>query len=431
MEIILKPARMCGAIDIPGSKSHTIRALLIALFAHGRSTLSNALDSQDTNACMQLCECLGAHMKWMENSPSEPPTLIVDSSGVRIEEASAKLQPIIIDCGNSGTTLYLASAMCTAGLGGRTIEFRGDRQLASRPIGPLLDSLSDLGATIARTADELPFTINGPLAGGATSMECKTSQYLSALLLASPLAKGDTHIEVPLLNERPYVKMTQYWLDKQNIEYKCNNRLSSFMIKGNQTYKTFDECIGGDYSSATFFFCGAAITGGEITVRGLDRNDPQGDKAVLDVLERMGCTVTWHGDAVTVEGPNRLKAGEFDLNDIPDALPALAVASCFADGPVRLYNVWQARLKETDRIAAMASRISRLGGRAKELDDGLEIHPVDCFHATSIDGFGDHRIVMAMALASLRSRSGLTIEDAHEAAVTFPTFFELFAKASV
>ena len=418
MDITLRPARICGTIDIPGSKSHTIRALLIALFANGVSTLHNALDSQDTQACIELCRRLGARITFKTDIPV--PTLVIDSTAIASEK-----EEITIDCANSGTTLYLASAMCAAGCKAKSIRFSGDEQLSKRPIEPLLDSLRDLGATIEqKDATTTPFIIYGPLDGGRTSIECRTSQYLSALLLACPMAQSDSTIEVPLLNEKPYVKMTQYWLEKQKMDYSYNDELSLFHIKGNQSYKPFEEHIGGDYSSATFFFCAAAMTKGTITVNGLDRSDPQGDKAVLSVLEQMGCTVEWNESGVTLNGPQRLKA-------IPDALPALAVASCFADGETKLYNVKQARLKETDRIATMAHCINELGGSAVELDDGLEIHPVESFTAKEIDGCNDHRIAMSMALASLRSAGSLTIRGAQAAAVTFPTFFELLAKVSV
>lgn len=428
MDITLRPARICGTIDIPGSKSHTIRALLIALFANGVSTLHNALDSQDTQACIELCRRLGARITFKTDIPV--PTLVIDSSA--IASGKEKEEEITIDCTNSGTTLYLASAMCAAGCEAKRIRFIGDEQLSKRPIEPLLKSLRNLGADIEpKDSTTVPFSIHGPLNGGKTSIECRTSQYLSALLLASPMAHGDTTIEVPLLNEKPYVEMTQWWLSRQKIDYTCNDELSLFHIKGNQHYKPFEEHIGGDYSSATFFFCAAAMTGGTITVSGLDRNDPQGDKAVLGVLEKMGCNVEWNGNSVTLRGPQRLKAGAFDLNDIPDALPALALTSCFADGKVKLCNVKQARLKETDRIATMARCIDELGGNAVELDDGLEIHPVESFTAKEIDGCNDHRIVMAMALASLRCAGSLTIRGAQVAAVTFPTFFELLSKISV
>ena len=240
MDTTLKPARICGTIDIPGSKSHTIRALLIALFANGVSTLHNALDSQDTQACIELCRHLGAHIAFKTDTPV--PTLVIDSSAIANEK-----EEITIDCANSGTTLYLASAMCAAGCKSKSIRFTGDEQLSKRPIEPLLKSLNDLGADIEpKDSTTVPFSIHGPLNGGRTSIECRTSQYLSALLLASPMSNGDTTIEVPLLNEKPYVKMTQWWLAKQKIKYTCNDELSLFHIKGKQRYRPFPENIGGD-----------------------------------------------------------------------------------------------------------------------------------------------------------------------------------------
>jgi len=426
MNKTLSPAGICGEIDIPGSKSHTIRALLIALFANGTSVLHNALDSQDTKACIELCQSLGASVTW-DKTNAEHPVLIVDSK--KLTEKTK----INIDCHNSGTTLYLASAM-TSVLGKR-ITFTGDEQLIKRPIEPLLKSLKDLGCKIEpHNALTAPFTIQGALKGGKTSIKCMTSQYLSGLLLSCPMAKEDTLIEVPLLHEKPYVEITEEWLKMQGIKFQRNDDMTLFRIKGGQNYKPFEATIGGDYSSASFFFCAAAMTGGSVTVNGLLENDAQGDKAILDVLQKMGCTVKTQQNSITVTGPTRLTAGEFDLNSIPDSLPALAVTSCFATGPVKLYNTPQARLKETDRIQVMVKNINALGGKAQELEDGLIVYPIDRFNTENlpfIDGYGDHRVVMAMALASLKCTRNLTIAGANAVDITFPNFFELFSKVLV
>ncbi len=422
MDMTLYPAGVCGQIDIPGSKSQTIRALLIALFAKGVSKLHNPLLSKDTESCLQLCKQLGAKITWEEENGEK--ILVLDSTSL-IKDGALSL-----DCNNSGTTLYLASAMsCALGI---RLEFRGDDQLSKRPIEPLLKSLKELGATIyPENATTTPFTLQGPLKGGLTSIKCMTSQYLSALLLGCPLASENTTIQVPILNEKPYVNMTESWLNKQKIDFQRDDKMSIFRIRGGQHYTPFEDKINGDFSSASFFFCAAAITGGTVTVRGLDPNDPQGDKGILKILSKMGCFVNWEGNSVTVTGPNRLYAGDFDLNDMPDALPALAITGCFASGPVKLYNTPQARLKETDRIKVLVHNINALGGQAQELEDGLIAYPVDRFTGTSIDGFGDHRIVMAMALASLKCTKELTILGSSAASITFPNFFELFARVSV
>lgn len=420
MDMTLFPAGVCGQIDIPGSKSQTIRALLIGLFARGVSILHNPLVSKDTESCIQLCKQLGAKITWQDDGK----TLVIDSTNL-IKDGALSL-----DCNNSGTTLYLASAMsCALDI---RLTFRGDEQLSKRPIGPLLSSLKELGATIyPNDAINAPFTLQGPLKGGKTSIKCMTSQYLSALLLACPMASEDTTIQVPLLNEKPYVNMTEAWLNKQHINFQRDKNMTIFNIRGGQHYTPFEDKINGDFSSASFFFCAAAITGGTVTVNDLDPNDPQGDKGILKILSKMGCFVNWEGNSVTVTGPNRLSAGDFDLNDMPDALPALSITGCFATGPVRLYNTPQARLKETDRIKVLVNNINALGGQAQELEDGLVAYPIDRFTATEIDGYGDHRIVMAMALASLKCTSKLTILGSSAASITFPNFFDLFARVSV
>jgi 3-phosphoshikimate 1-carboxyvinyltransferase len=330
--------------------------------------------------------------------------------------------------GNSGTTLYLAAAVSTLAEG--ITVFTGDEQIRRRSAGNLLGSLEDLGAYARSTRANgcAPLILRGPLRGGKTGIACPTSQYLSALLLACPLATSVTSIDVPLLNERPYVDMTLWWLDSQGIEY-TRERYSRFRLAGRQSYRPFREQLPGDYSSASFLFCAAAITGGSVTLTGLDPADPQGDKGVLDILETLGCEVRWADKTVTLTGPGAaggtLHGGSFDLNAMPDALPALAATGCFCDGELSLTNVAQARRKETDRIAVMTELLRSLGADVRELPDGIVVvgggRKLNAHEA--VRGYGDHRVVMALALAGLGSATGVTISDAEAAAVTFPSFF--------
>ena len=213
--------------------------------------------------------------------------------------------------------------------------------------------------------------IGGSLTGGHTSIECFTSQYLSSLLLCTPLAPKDTVIDVTLLNEPDYVKMTCDWLDKQGIKYS-NENMKRFEIKGGQSYKSFDLPIPADFSSATFFMCAAAILKGDVTLTGLDFNDSQPDKAVADYLKAMGAQIKISGSSVRIKGGS-LKGIEIDMNKTPDALPAMAVTAAFAEGETRLVNVPQARSKETDRIACMAQELKKMGADIEELPDGLII----------------------------------------------------------
>lgn len=420
MDITLTPASARGKIIIPASKSQTIRALLIATLANGTSVIRNPLDSQDARSCMEACRLLGARITWDREQN------IIQLDSTHVEQDSDT--PVTVDCGNSGTTLYLAAGM-TAALG-RNVRFTGDEQLCNRPVGPLLSSLEDLGATVVYESARPgypPFSIRGPLKGGKTSIECKTSQYLSGLLLACSIATGDSEIEIPLLHEKPYVGITLSWLDRQGIRYTGAKDLQHFIVPGGQKYRPFNEQITGDFSSASFFFCAAAICGTSVTVDGLDPDDPQGDKHILDILQDMGCSVSWDRHAVTVTGPQagKLKGGTFDLNAMPDALPALAVTACFANSEVRIVNVPQARIKETDRIAVMHENLAKLGAVITEQPDGMVIQGRGGLKGGEIDGFDDHRVIMAMAIASLRCAGPLTIRGIEAAGVTFPTFFSL------
>jgi 3-phosphoshikimate 1-carboxyvinyltransferase len=400
-------------VRVPASKSHTIRALIVATLAEGESVLEGPLDSADTRACVEACRALGATV----DTNSEIRWKVVGTGG------NLRSPENVVDIANSGTTLYMALA--AAALGESWSVFTGDEQIRRRPAGNLLHSLVDLGAEAFSTRGDgcAPIVVRGPIVGGTTRIACPTSQYLSALLLACPLASGESRIVVTELNERPYVSITLDWLDRQDIRYEREG-LEKFTISGGQKYSAFRGPIAGDFSSATFFFCAAAVTGAKLRICGLDRFDPQGDKAVLDLLEAMGCRVSWEENDVEVEG-SALTPIDADLNAIPDALPALAVTACFADGTSRLLGVPQARLKETDRIAVMRQELTRMGAEIEEMPDGLVVHGRGGLQGARVEGHGDHRVVMALAVGALAAAGETIITTAETASVTFPEFFKL------
>jgi 3-phosphoshikimate 1-carboxyvinyltransferase len=216
--------------------------------------------------------------------------------------------------------------------------------------------------------------------------------------------------------------MTLAWLDAQRIRYEREG-WSRFVVKGGQRYSAFERSIPGDFSSATFFLCAAAVTGSELYVGGLDKNDVQGDRAVVNMLREMGMRVEWEGNALHVHGGS-LKGVDLDLNDTPDALPALAVVACFAQGKTVLRNVAQARIKETDRISVMTGELRKMGGCVEERDDGLVIEGRPLTGCT-VSGHGDHRIVMALAVAGLGARRRTVIDTAESVRITFPDFVSL------
>ena len=422
-------------VIVPSSKSHTIRALIIASLAEGESRLVNPLDSADARSCIEACRRFGAEITTGLQTPASLPVWTVRGIAGKFP---GNINPV--DVGNSGTTLYLAAG--TAALSGSLVQFTGDEQIRRRPAKALLDALSDLGAETDLTGKDgcPPFSIRGPLKGGRTSIECPTSQYLSSLLLCTPLASGTgggvpaSVIDVPLLMEQPYVEMTLRWLDQQGIKYE-NDDFKRFTVPGGQMYSAFESVIPGDFSSAAFPLCAAAVTGSKLSIEGLDITDSQGDKAVIDYLRLMGCRIeisaTPGSGLITIYGPGHpdcpetgLRAAAIDLNNTPDALPAMAVTACFAEGETRLYNVPQARLKETDRIAVMRQELSKLGADIQELPDGLVIRRGQKLHGCRLEGHGDHRVVMSLAVAALGAEGETVISDAEAVDITYPGFFE-------
>lgn len=411
MNFFVKRSTINGDAPIPGSKSHTVRALVFAALARGRSVIKSPLKSSDTLSCLKMVRGFGARVE--------------DISGDWIVEGirgGMKAPDDIIDVGNSGTSLYIGIG--AASLADGWTFFTGDHQIRNRPADKLIESINDLGgrAFSSRSNGRPPLAVKGPITGGETTIEAVTSQYLTSLLMAAPLAAGDTRINVPLLNERPYVEMTLDWLDRLGIKY-VNDDFKNFFIPGGQSYPPFERAVPADFSSAAFFLAAGALAGGEVVLKGLDFSDTQGDKAVVDILKEMGADIRIEDSSVYVKG-GALKGGEFDLNAIPDALPILSVAGCFAEGETRLVNVPQARLKETDRIAVMRSELQKMGADIEERPDGLIIKHSP-LKGTRVRGWDDHRVVMSLSVAGMIAEGETVIDTAESVSVTFPEFYEL------
>jgi 3-phosphoshikimate 1-carboxyvinyltransferase len=411
MKLVSGEGKLSGKVEIPGSKSHTIRALAFALLAEGESEIKKPLDSADTLSCVDMIEQMGATVSRER-----------DLWRVRGLGRNIPVPGDVIDVGNSGTTLYIGLGIASL-IEGYTV-FTGDDQIRNRTAKALITTINELGgeAWSTRGNGKPPVIVKGKLAGGKTSIEAVTSQYITSLLISLPLLENDTTVAVPLLHEKPYVSMTLSWLDRFGIEYE-NREYREFFIKGGQEYREFSEHIPADFSSATFFLVAAAITGSELSLEGLDFRDTQGDKEVVNILKRMGAEVEISEASIKIKGSG-LTGGSFDLNAIPDSLPALAVAACFAEGETRLYNVPQARIKETDRISVMCSELKKLGAHIEELEDGLVIGKSE-LRGGEVEGHGDHRVVMALAVAGLASKGEVTISTAESVSITFPNFSDL------
>jgi 3-phosphoshikimate 1-carboxyvinyltransferase len=416
MKWVINPSKLSGDIWVPPSKSHTIRALLVAALAEGVSKISGALTTGDGASAIGAVKSLGARI---EEHGSE---LMVTGVGEDHELGTADF-----NMGNSGTSTNLFCS--AAALGSKTRRFDGDDSLRSRPVGPILEALRQLGAryTIEAAGRDLPFSITGPLKGGEVTVDGISSQFVSSLLFSCPLIKNDTVINVMNLHEKPYIEMTLWWLDKQGIRYEKNRDLTRFKIFGSQKYRPIDMPIPGDFSSSTFSAVAAAINGSNIAIRGIDFSDPQGGKRIFDVLADMGAMLHKEKTSVTITGQNDLTGREIDLNTMPDALPAVAVLGCFARGTTRIVNVAHARIKETDRIKVMVRELKKMGADIEEEEAGLRVHQSALFGA-HVNGHDDHRVVMALALAAMAATGETVIDTAQSAEVTYPTFVGDFVK---
>ena len=412
MELICHPGRLCGEVRVPGSKSHTIRAIAIAALAPGTSEIRVPLDSADARSARATYAALGAQF-------TDEPRLwrVQGTDGQLLVPAN------VIDVGNSGTTLRLAlgsAAMLDAGMAILT----GDKQIRRRTAAPLVQALNGLGANVSSAPGNgcAPFVVGGHLRGGEVSIEAVSSQFLSSLLINTPLADNATDIHVTLLNEAPYVMMTLDWLRRQGIRVDASDDLREFHVPGSQRYRPVE------LRDSRRFLLGHVLPVCGRT--GCQRHHLPGSGHERHAGRQGGGRIpAGHGSAGAGGGGRHSRIGqavlrgcEIDLNATPDALPMMAVLACFAMGQTRLVNVPQARMKETDRIAVMAHELARMGAQVKELKDGLIIHESP-LRSARVHGHDDHRVVMALAVAGLMATGGETaVETAEAMEVTYPGF---------
>ncbi len=400
--------KLRGKIDIPASKSHTIRAIVISTLAEGKSIIKNPLYSEDTKAAIGAASSLGAKIIQQEEK--------LEIEGVA---GKPKIPKDTIDMANSGTSLRLFTSI--AALADDWISFDGDLSLRNRPMKPLLDALSNLGAKVKSNNGKCPLSIKGPIKGGKTPIEAISSQFLSSILLVSSYAKEDVEIEVERLNEIPYVDMTLKWLDFQNIKYQ-NNNMKHFFIKSGQIYHIFEKKIPADWSSASFPICACATMDSDCIIGGLDTKDVQGDKKIVDILKDMGANIQKTDEGLNITSSN-LFGRSIDLNMTPDLFSIMCIAGCKAEGITTLENVSHARIKETDRIKVMTEELKKMGADIKEREDGVVIRGKK-IKGSKVCGHNDHRVVMALALAGLIAKGSTDISGAEAINVTYPSFVD-------
>lgn len=402
-----------GSIRPPGSKSITNRALVCAALADGRSTLSGALDSEDTQVMIAALQQLGLSLA------HHPAAGVIDITGCggRLPQHGLDLY-----VANSGTTMRFLAAMVALGRGRYRLD--GVARMRERPIEDLLAALRQLGVAVRSERENgcppVLIEADGLRGGRAEIAGDVSSQFLSGLLMAAPYAQGPIEIAVagPLVSQ-PYIEMTLAVMQAFGVDVQAAD-LRQFRIPAPLVYRGRDYAIEPDASAASYFLAAAAVAGGRVTVEGLSRRSLQGDVAFCDCLERMGCRVSCTDDSITVEG-GKLRGIDVDMNAISDTVQTLSVVALFADGPTSIHGVGHIRHKETDRLHALAVELRKLGAAVDEQDDGLRIIP-GALHGAEIDTYDDHRMAMSLALAGLVV-PGVVIRDPGCTRKTYPGFF--------
>ncbi len=412
---------LTATVRPPGSKSITNRALLCAALAEGPSVLTGALDSDDTHVMVESLRRLGVAIEF--NSATS--VLRVEGAGGAPRVESADLY-----VANSGTTIRFLTAMLPAGCG----QFRldGVERMRQRPIGDLLEALNQLGANVSseRGGDCPPVLVNANgLPGGRTSVRGDiSSQFLSGLLMAAPLAQRNVEIlVVGELVSRPYVTLTLSVMHAFGVQVEASADLTTFRIAAPQSYRGLEYAIEPDASAASYFWAAAAITGGEITVEGLSRTSLQGDVVFCECLQNMGCSVKYGDNSITVKG-GPLQGITVNMNAISDTVQTLAAVALFAKGATTISGVGHNRFKETDRIGDLARELRKIGAIVQELPDGLRIIP-DERRSVEIETYHDHRMAMSMALVGLGGPA-IMIRDPGCTAKTYPQFFDDLSRLS-
>ncbi len=410
MNVRIKPSKLIGRVNAPSSKSFSHRMLIAAALAGGVSEISNISASEDIDATVGALTALGAKIFREGNTYTV--------MGIKTPSASA-----VIDCRESGSTMRFIIPIAAAL--GCSCEFRGRGKLPERPITPYIRELGKNGAVITQTEGVMPFTMNGTLKGGDYILEGDiSSQFITGLLFALPICSGNSVIRlVSKLESKPYADMTVEALSRFGInidESEDKDGLPVYRIRGGQKYRSADVSVEGDYSQAAFYFAANAL-GSEIKVDNLNENSVQGDKKILEIIGGISY------NKINDSGLRRLPAFSADVSDIPDLVPILTVLGCFTDGVSRITGAKRLKIKESDRLEAIASALNNIGGKVTVKDDSLEIEPVDGFHGGVIDGCNDHRIVMASAIASTMADGEITITDAEAVAKSYPDFWTDFA----
>ena len=442
---------LSGAISVPGSKSHTIRACLLAAMAEGTSCIRNPLPSAD---CLSAARCI-AEIGAKVEMTSDNSLWTVHGAGKKVH-----LPSNVVDVGNSGSVLYFLTPIA-ATFPGWSI-FTGDESIRTRPVGHLAQALEQLGAKthISRPdVDAPPLLVQGPISAGKVVTDGRLSQYISGLMMAASRMTGTLEIELTDPKEVPYLDMTKMWLESLGIPVQMSTDYKHIVVGGPHNIAAFDRTIPSDWEAVAFPLVAALLTDSCITIQHIDGSGSQGDEAIVDVLQSVGACIDWNKEReelVVYGGSHAQKhfpttngvAGRLSTEHLPDktlrincsgfpdAVPALSVAACFIEGTTIIEDIGVCRKKETDRIEVMKSELTKLGATVEEGPDYLIIHghspltsdgkpnPEFALHGGVVESYDDHRVAMSLAVMGLALKDEIIVKDAECCAVSFPDFFQ-------
>tara|TARA_B100000029_G_scaffold493411_1_gene555879 strand:- start:592 stop:1860 length:1269 start_codon:yes stop_codon:yes gene_type:complete len=410
MNCKIQKSRLKGRVICPANKSYTHRAVFLAALSDGKSIVKKILRSNDTMATINACRGFGIEVEEVENNVTIKNT--IDST----------VQNSMINAENSGTTIRIAIAI--AALSGGNTTLTGDDSLRKRPMQPILDALETMGVETESDDGKPPININGKIQGKVISINGDiSSQFISALLIIAPrLPEGLTINIVGELVSKPYVDLTIAVMRKFGVEVKTEEKYKKYAVS-HQIYKPTTFSIPSDFSNLALLLAANVLLGDGLNVEINLGDMPQGDEAIVDILEKLGVNVRLEEDMITTESPDLLNGGKFDLSDTPDLLPAIAILALKSEKPIEMFNVKHARYKETDRIAILSRELKKIGLDVEEKDDGMIVKKSGELHSAELNSENDHRMFMAFSIVGMFI-GDCTVSDPDAVKVSYPEFIQ-------
>ena len=408
MKCEIKTSKITGKIICPPNKSYTHRAIFLAALSDGKSIVKNILNSSDIKATISACNAFGVEVH-------EDKDIITIKNTI-----GSTVQGSMIDAQNSGTTIRIAIAI--AALSGGNTMLTGDESLKKRPMQPILDSLQTLGVSSESDGGLPPITIKGKIKGNQVNIDGKiSSQFISALLIGAPRLENGLIINIQgELVSKPYIDLTIAIMKEFGVVVNSEIPYKKYVVK-HQIYKPTTFTVPSDFSNLALLLASNVLLGDGLEIEISLGNLPQGDEAIIDILEELGVNVTLNGNIITTKSPEMLTGGRFDLSDTPDLLPALAILSLKSSKPIEIFNVKHARYKETDRIAIISRELKKIGIVVEEHEDGMKLTPNENLSSGELNSENDHRLFMAFSIAAMYI-GDCTVTDPDSVQISYPNF---------